>query len=51
MHRISGQAARDSGSAELMAVRAAWAEIANRHPAAHAAATGTTAQVIDHRSK
>lgn len=50
MHRISGQAARDVGSAELMAVRAAWAEIANRHLAAHAAATGTTAQVIDHRS-
>ena len=50
MHRISGQAARDVGSAELTAVRAAWAEIANRHLAAHAAATGTTAQVIDHRS-
>lgn len=50
MHRISGQAARDVGSAELMAVRAAWAEIANRHLAAHAAATGITAQVIDHRS-
>lgn len=50
MHRISGQAARDVGSAELTAVRSAWAEIANRHLAAHAAATGTTAQVIDHRS-
>lgn len=50
MHRISGQAARDVGSAELTAVRAAWAEIANRHLAAHAAATGTAAQVIDHRS-
>ena len=50
MHRISGQAARDVGSAELTAVRAAWAEIANRHLAAHAAATGTAAVTIDHRS-
>lgn len=50
MHRIARQSARDVGSAELTAVRAAWAEIANRHLAAHAAATGTTAQVIDHRS-
>ena len=50
MHRISGQAARDVGSAELTAVRAAWASIANRHLAAHAAATGTAAVAIDHRS-
>lgn len=50
MHRISGQAARDVGSAELTAVRAAWAEIANRHLAAAAAAAGVVPQVIDHRS-
>lgn len=50
MHRIARQSARDVGSAELTAVRAAWAEIANRHLAAYAAATGTAVQTIDHRS-
>lgn len=37
MHRIARQSARDVGSAELTAIRAAWAEIANRHLAAYAA--------------
>ena len=45
MHRIARQSARDVGSAELTAIRAAWAEIANRHLAAYAAV-----QTIDHRS-
>lgn len=50
MHRRDGQSAREVEKEQLVEVRAAWANIANRHLAAHAAATGTTAQVIDHRS-
>lgn len=50
MHRTEGRSAREVEKEQLVEVRAAWASIANRHLAAHAAATGTTAQVIDHRS-
>lgn len=50
MHRTEGRSAREVEKEQLVEVRAAWASIANRHLAAHAVATGTTAQVIDHRS-
>lgn len=50
MHRTEGRSAREVEKEQLVEVRAAWANIANRHLAAHAAATGTAAQHIDHRS-
>lgn len=50
MHRTEGRSAREVEKEQLVEVRAAWASIANRHLAAHAAATGTAAQYIDHRS-
>lgn len=50
MHRREHQSAYALGREEMTELRAAWAGIANRHLAAHAAATGTAVQVIDHRS-
>lgn len=50
MHRTEGRSAREVEKEQLVEVRAAWASIANRHLAAHAAATGVAAQAIDHRS-
>ena len=50
MHRREHQSAYALGREEMTELRAAWANIANRHLAAHAAATGTAAQYIDHRS-
>lgn len=52
MHRTDGggRSAREVEKEQLVEVRAAWASIANRHLAAHAAATGTAAVAIDHRS-
>lgn len=50
MHRTEGRSAREVEKEQLVEVRAAWAEIANRRLAAHAAATGTAAVAIDHRS-
>lgn len=50
MHRRDGQSAREVEKEQLVEVRAAWANIANRHLAEHAAATGAAAQSIDHRS-
>lgn len=50
MHRTEGRSAREVEKEQLVEVRAAWASIANRHLAAHAAATGTAAVAIDHRS-
>lgn len=50
MHRTEGRSAREVEKEQLAEVRAAWASIANRHLAAHAAATGTAAVAIDHRS-
>lgn len=50
MHRTEGRSAREVEKEQLVEVRAAWASIANRHLAAHAAATGVATQAIDHRS-
>lgn len=50
MHRTEGRSAREVEKEQLAEVRAAWASIANRHLAAHAAATGAAPQSIDHRS-
>lgn len=50
MHRRDGQSAREVEKEQLVEVRAAWANIANRHLAELAAATGAAAQSIDHRS-
>lgn len=52
MHRTDGggRSAREVEKEQLVEVRAAWASIANRHLAAHSAATGVAAQTIDHRS-
>lgn len=50
MHRTEGRSAREVEKEQLVEVRAAWASIANRHLAAHAAATGAAVQPIDHRS-
>lgn len=50
MHRTEGRSAREVEKEQLVEVRAAWASIANRHLAAHAAATGAAPQSIDHRS-
>ena len=50
MHRRDGQSAREVEKEQLVEVRAARANIANRHLAEHAAATGAAAQSIDHRS-
>lgn len=50
MHRTEGRSAREVEKEQLVEVRAAWASIANRHLAAHAAATGTAVQPIDHSS-
>lgn len=50
MHRTEGRSAREVEKEQLVEVRAAWANIANRHLAAHAAATGAAVQPIDHRS-
>lgn len=50
MHRTEGRSAREVEKEQLVEVRAAWASIANRHLAAHAAVTGTAAVAIDHRS-
>lgn len=50
MHRTEGRSAREVEKEQLVEVRAAWASIANRHLAAHAADTGAAAQYIDHRS-
>lgn len=50
MHRREHQSAYALGREEMTELRAAWANIANRHLAAHAAVTGTAAQYIDHRS-
>lgn len=50
MHRTEGRSAREVEKEQLVEVRAAWASIANRHLAAHAAATGAAVRPIDHRS-
>lgn len=52
MHRTDGggRSAREVEKEQLVEVRAAWASIANRHLAAHAAATGAAVRPIDHRS-
>lgn len=50
MHRTEGRSAREVEKEQLVEVRAAWASIANRHLAAHSAATGAAVQTIDHRS-
>lgn len=49
-HRDGGLPAFDLEKAELKRIRAAWADIANRHLAELAARTGSEPAEIDHRS-
>lgn len=50
MRTVGGGKAIDSAKAELKAARKAWADIANKRLAEHAARTGENAASIDHRS-
>lgn len=50
MRTVGGKKAIDSAKAELKAARKAWADIANKRLAEHAARTNTEAVTIDHRS-
>lgn len=50
MQRVGGGNSLEDAKAELRVARKAWADIANRRLAEHAARTSTEAVTIDHRS-
>lgn len=50
MQRVGGGNSLEDAKAELRVARKAWADIANRRLAEHAARTNTEAVTIDHRS-